>query len=117
MATPTSKSQDYSLADIMKAIEGLKASGALQLGQLPGMDLLSLGDGNVLERIRALQNITTPASRGVSGGELGFAPQGTIFTGGSPHQIDFTGRRLQNMAFLISQLGELFKKSGGGGKS
>lgn len=99
-------------SDLLSQLEMMKAALALQGGLgLPGGNLLRLGG-----EVRALQDIPITAGRGVGGGELGFAPQGTIFTGGSPHELDFTGRRVQNAIFLLDQLARsevvknLFKK-------
>jgi hypothetical protein len=91
--------------DRLTEIEGMLAQLALQL---PGQNLLSLDPMQSLDRMRSLPGIPNEVPAYAPQQELGFGPRGTIFTGGSPHEIDFTGRRVKNAAFLLDEL----RKSG-----
>ena len=98
-------------SDIMAMVEAMKALQAL--GGLQGANYLQLGQNE-----KGIQ-IPTPAARGMSGNELGFAPQGLIFTGGSPYKPDNRGKDIQSGLFLLDQLlksGLFGNLSGKGGK-
>lgn len=97
---PTNDPQGTNPSDILSMIEGMKALGLLN--QIGGHNILQLGDTSV--NAQSGLQIPTPANRGVNAGELGFAPQGVVFTGGSPYPINNTGRNIQNSLFLLDQL-------------
>jgi hypothetical protein len=93
-------------SDLMSLQEAMKAAMLMNvLGGLPGMDLFRLGGLGQVEQARALGAIPTRRS-GFAQNELGFSPGGPNinFTGGSPHEQDFTGQRVQNVIFLLDQL-------------
>lgn len=111
MAKSSNTDSTVSMKDLMTLVEGLKAAG---LGQMMnGQDLLSFNGPNNFGQVRAGTQIPFPAGRGVSQGEMGYAPSGIAFTGGSPHQLDFTGRRIQNAIFLADQLAKVLMKKKG----
>lgn len=83
-------------SDIMAIVEAMKALQAL--GGLQGQNYLQLGMND--------KGMLIPRQRepGMTGNELGFAPSGLIFTGGSPYKPQTTGANIQNALFLVDQL-------------
>ena len=122
-----SQHKGASIADLQRQLKQYEAIFAMSqaggglgggLPGLPGGGLLNLNPEDIASRVQALQSIPTRAERGTSAQEMGFAPSGLVFTGGSPHKQDFTAKRIQNAIFLLNQLQqggffEMLKNRGG----
>ena len=122
------QNQGASVADLQRQLKQYEAVFAMMQGGgqgggsglpgLPGGNFLNLDPKDTASRVEALQAIPTRAPRGTSAQEMGFAPSGVQFTGGSPHEQDFTAKRIQNAIFLLNQLQkggffEMLKNRGG----